>query len=103
MKMIRVQEMLRCIPAYPSACSLMNMGMHLGYISKDMDRESIGKVLQRMERKLFWSVLKDRRIVGAEMRTQRSTRLAMTRFGLHEQAVFPTMVYLSMDRGEAAE
>lgn len=97
MKRIRTAEMLRHIPAYPGACSLVNLAMHLGYIDKDMDADRISKVLRRMERRLFWSVLKDRRLVGAEMRTQRSTRLAMTRFGFREEVRFPSSVYLSMD------
>lgn len=100
MKMIRTADMLRYIPAYPSACSLINLGMHLGYIEKGMGKDDIEKVLRKMERRLFWSVLKDNRIVGAEMRTQRSTRLAMTRYGLRDGIEFPTSVYLSIDRKE---
>ena len=100
MKVIRTSEMLRYIPAYPSACSLINLGMHLGYIDKGMDRDGIAKVLEKMERKLFWSILKDPCIIGAEMRTQRSTRLAMTRFGIQDGIEFPTSVYLSIDRRE---
>lgn len=97
---IKRKEMLRHIPAYPGACSLLNLGAHLGYVSKDMEPAVVTDVLGKMEKRLFWTVVGNRRLVGAEMRTQRSTRLALTGLGFSGENLPKTCLYLSIDPGD---
>ena len=92
--------MLRHIPAYPGACSLLNLGAHLGYVNRDMEPAEVADVLEKMEKRLFWTIVGNRRLVGAEMRTQRSTRLALTGLGFSGESLPKTCLYLSIDPGD---
>ena len=96
---IKKKDMLNRIPSYPSACSLINLAAHLGYINKEMSADEISSVLEVMEKKLFWSLVSDNTLVGSEMKTQRSTRIALTSFGFEDIEMFPTSIYLPRDRG----
>lgn len=96
-KPIRKKEMMKHIPAYPAACSILNLGAHLGYVDKEMSPQMVMDTLERMERKLFWTIVGNPRLVGAEMRTQRSTRLALSELGFDGASLPPTCVYLSID------
>lgn len=99
MRRLNRREMLGHIPSYPGACSIFNLAAHLGYVDKDMDAAEIASVLSKMEKKLFWRFVTDERLVGAEMKTQRSTRLTLTsKFGFEDRLIPETNIYLSMDR-----